>query len=58
MQSVMIVLFGIGGMTFGWFVYSKFIATKIYSMTVSTTIQQTSTCCGGIISRQLQVLRR
>ncbi len=32
MQSVMIVLFGIGGMTFGWFVYSKFIATKIYQL--------------------------
>ena len=32
MQSVMIVLFGIAGMTFGWFVYSKFIATKIYQL--------------------------
>ena len=25
MQAVMIVVLGIGGMTFGWFVYSKFI---------------------------------
>ncbi|MGH1470553.1 MAG: carbon starvation CstA family protein [Cellvibrionaceae bacterium] len=30
MQSVMIVLFGIIGMSFGWFVYSKFIANKIF----------------------------
>jgi carbon starvation protein len=32
MQSVMIVFLGIAGMTFGWFVYSKFIATKIYQL--------------------------
>ena len=32
MQSVMIVIFGIAGMSFGWFVYSKFIATKIYQL--------------------------
>ncbi|KZN63562.1 carbon starvation CstA family protein [Pseudoalteromonas luteoviolacea] len=32
MQSIMIVLFGILGMLFGWFVYSKFIATKIFKM--------------------------
>jgi carbon starvation protein len=32
MQSLMIVLFGVAGMTFGWFVYSKFIATKIYQL--------------------------
>jgi len=32
MQSVMIVLMGIAGMSFGWFVYSKFIATKIYQL--------------------------
>lgn len=32
MQSIMIVVMGIGGMTFGWFVYSKFIATKIYQL--------------------------
>jgi carbon starvation protein len=32
MQSLMIVLFGIAGMTFGWFIYSKFIATKIYQL--------------------------
>ncbi len=32
MQSVMIVILGIAGMTFGWFVYSKFIATKIYRL--------------------------
>lgn len=32
MQSVMIVILGIAGMTFGWFVYSKFIATKIYQL--------------------------
>ena len=28
----MIVLLGLAGMTFGWFVYSKFIATKIYQL--------------------------
>jgi carbon starvation protein len=32
MQSVMIVVLGVAGMTFGWFVYSKFIATKIYQL--------------------------
>ncbi len=32
MQSVMIVILGLAGMTFGWFVYSKFIATKIYQL--------------------------
>ncbi|MEQ8207499.1 MAG: carbon starvation protein A [Woeseia sp.] len=32
MQSIMIVLLGIVGMTFGWFVYSKFIATKIFQL--------------------------
>ena len=32
MQSLMIVALGIAGMTFGWFVYSKFIATKIYQL--------------------------
>ena len=32
MQSLMIVLMGLAGMTFGWFGYSKFIATKIYQL--------------------------
>ena len=32
MQSVMIVVLGIGGMSFGWFVYSRFIATRIYQL--------------------------
>ncbi len=32
MQSIMIVVLGIVGMTFGWFVYSKFIAEKIYKL--------------------------
>jgi len=32
MQSLMIVLMGLAGMSFGWFVYSKFIATKIYQL--------------------------
>jgi carbon starvation protein len=32
MQSVMIVVFGVAGMAFGWFVYSRFIATKIYQL--------------------------
>ena len=32
MQSVMIVLFGMVGMAFGWFVYSKFIAEKIFRL--------------------------
>lgn len=32
MQSLMIVVLGIGGMTFGWFVYSRFIARQIYRL--------------------------
>ncbi len=32
MQSLMIVVLGVAGMSFGWFVYSKFIATKIYRL--------------------------
>jgi carbon starvation protein len=32
MQSVMIVVLGLAGMAFGWFVYSKFIANKIYRL--------------------------
>lgn len=32
MQSVVIVLLGIAGMVFGWFIYSKFIARKIYQL--------------------------
>ena len=32
MQSVMIVLLGIAGMLFGWFVYSKFIASRVFGM--------------------------
>ena len=32
MQSVMIIALGLAGMAFGWFVYSKFIATKIYQL--------------------------
>ena len=32
MHSVLIVLFGIVGMSFGWFVYSKFIAERIFKL--------------------------
>ncbi len=32
MQSVAILLFGLVGMAFGWFVYSRFIADKIFCM--------------------------
>jgi carbon starvation protein len=32
MHSVLIVLLGIAGMAFGWFVYSKFIATHIFKL--------------------------
>ncbi|MFU8817312.1 MAG: carbon starvation protein A [Pseudomonadales bacterium] len=32
MQSVMVVLLGIAGMCFGWFVYSRFIATRIFKL--------------------------
>ena len=32
MQSIMIVALGVAGMVFGWFVYSKFIATRIYRL--------------------------
>lgn len=32
MHSVFIVLLGIAGMSFGWFVYSKFIATRIFRL--------------------------
>lgn len=32
MSGIMIILFGLAGLTFGWFVYSKFIAEKIYRL--------------------------
>ena len=32
MSSVFIVIFGLCGFSFGWFVYSKFIAEKIYRL--------------------------
>lgn len=32
MSSVFIIVFGLVGFTFGWFVYSKFIAGKIYQL--------------------------
>jgi carbon starvation protein len=32
MQSVLIVVMGVAGMAFGWFVYSKFIAEKIFRL--------------------------
>jgi carbon starvation protein len=32
MQSVMIVVLGLAGMAFGWFVYSRFIARTIYQL--------------------------
>ncbi|MFM1897735.1 MAG: hypothetical protein RLZZ385_2809 [Pseudomonadota bacterium] len=32
MSSIFIVVFGIAGFCFGWFVYSKFIAGKIYQL--------------------------
>ena len=32
MSSVFIILFGLVGFTFGWFVYSKFFAEKIYRL--------------------------
>lgn len=32
MSSVFIIIFGLVGFTFGWFVYSKFIAEKIYRL--------------------------
>ncbi|MDT8429585.1 MAG: carbon starvation protein A [Pseudomonadales bacterium] len=32
MNSIMIVMFGVAGLCFGWFVYSRFIATKIYQL--------------------------
>ena len=32
MSSIFIVLFGLGGFCLGWFVYSKFIAEKIYQL--------------------------
>ena len=32
MSSVFIIVFGLVGFTFGWFVYSKFIAEKIYRL--------------------------
>ena len=32
MQSVVLVLLGVAGMAFGWFVYSRFIATRIYRL--------------------------
>ena len=32
MSSVFIIVFGLVGFTFGWFIYSKFIAEKIYRL--------------------------
>ncbi len=32
MQSAMIITMGLAGMAFGWFVYSKFIAQKIFKL--------------------------
>ena len=32
MSSIFIVLFGLSGFCLGWFVYSKFIAEKIYQL--------------------------
>ena len=32
MSSIFIVIFGLIGFSFGWFVYSKFIAEKIYQL--------------------------
>lgn len=32
MSSVLIVILGLAGFTFGWFVYSRFIAEKIYKL--------------------------
>ena len=32
MSSVLIVIMGIGGMSLGWFIYSKFIANKIFKL--------------------------
>lgn len=32
MSSIFLVLFGLVGFSFGWFVYSKFIASKIYQL--------------------------
>lgn len=32
MQSAMVLLMGIAGMCFGWFIYSRFIATRIYQL--------------------------
>ena len=32
MSGIMIVLFGLAGLSFGWFVYSRFIAEKIYRL--------------------------
>ena len=32
MQSIAIVILGIIGMMFGWFVYSKFIASRIFKL--------------------------
>ncbi len=32
MSGIMIILFGLAGLSFGWFVYSRFIAQKIYRL--------------------------
>jgi carbon starvation protein CstA len=32
MHSISIVILGIAGMAFGWFVYSKFIANKTFKI--------------------------
>jgi carbon starvation protein len=32
MSSVLIVIMGLAGFSFGWYVYSRFIAEKIYKL--------------------------
>jgi len=32
MNAVTIVVFGLAGLSFGWYIYSRFIAGKIYRL--------------------------
>ena len=70
MSSIFIVLFGLVGFIFGWFVYSKFIAEKFIGSIRTTRLQRTvstmawtmflltSLCCGARILPLLPALHQ
>ena len=38
MSSLFIIIFGLAGFSFGWFVYSKFIAERIYRLPLDLSL--------------------